>query len=96
MNLSDLATKLAEKDNLTQREADAAVKLIFRLFSDAMKKGERIEIRGFGRFEMREYKTYTGRNPKTGKEVEVKPKRSPLFKLGKELRERINGTGILK
>ena len=66
MNLSDLATKLAEKENLTQREADAAVKLIFRLFTDAMKKGDRIEIRGFGSFEMREYKTYTGRNPKTG------------------------------
>ena len=96
MNLSDLATKLAEKENLTQREADAAVKLIFRLFSDAMKKGERIEIRGFGSFEMREYKTYTGRNPKTGMKIEVKPKSSTYFKVGKELRERINGTGILK
>ena len=96
MNLPDLATKLAVKENLTQREAEAAVKLIFRLFSDAMKKHDRIEIRGFGSFEMREYETYTGRNPKTGKEVAVKPKRLPLFKVGKELRERNNGTGILK
>ena len=96
MNLSDLIAILAEKENLTHREAESAVKLIFRLFSDAMKTGDRIEIRGFGSFEMREYKTYTGRNPKTGKEVAVKPKRLPLFKVGKELRERINGTGILK
>ena len=98
MNLSDLATKLAEKDRyLTQREVDVpTVKLIFRLFTDAMKKGERIEIRGFGSFVMREYKTYNGRNPKTGMKIEVKPKRLTYFKVGKELRERINGTGTLK
>jgi integration host factor subunit beta len=91
MNARDLATKLAEKQNLTQREVDAAVKLIFRLFIDAMKKDDRIEIRGFGSFVMREYKNYTGRNPKTGKEVEVKPKRLPYFKVGKELKDRVNG-----
>ena len=91
MNARDLATKLAEKENLTQRDAEAALKMIFRLFTDAMKKGDRIEIRGFGSFVMREYKTYTGRNPKTGKEIEVKPKRSPYFKVGKELKDRMNG-----
>ena len=96
MNLSDLIAKLAEKENLTHREAESAVKLIFRLFSDAMKMDDRIEIRGFGSFEMREYKTYTGRNPKTGMKIEVKPKSSTYFKVGKELRERINGTGTLK
>ena len=96
MNLSDLIAKLAEKENLTHREAESAVKLIFRLFSDAMKLNDRIEIRGFGSFEMREYKTYTGRNPKTGMKIEVKPKSSTYFKVGKELRERINGTDILK
>jgi integration host factor subunit beta len=94
MNLPDLATKLAEKENLTQREAEAAVKLIFRLFSDAMKKSDRIEIRGFGSFVLRDYETYTGRNPKTGNKIEVRPKSSTYFKVGKELRERINGKGI--
>jgi integration host factor subunit beta len=94
MNLPDLATKLAEKENLTRREAEAAVKLIFRLFSDAMKKSDRIEIRGFGSFVLRDYETYTGRNPKTGNEIEVRPKSSTYFKVGKELRERINGKGI--
>jgi integration host factor subunit beta len=92
MNLSDLAAKLSEKENLTQKEADAVVKLIFRLFTDALVKGDRIEIRGFGSFEMREYKNYTGRNPKTGKDVDVKSKRLPYFKVGKELKEKVNGS----
>ena len=87
MNLPDLATKLAEKENLTQREAEGAVKLIFRLFSDAMKKHDRIEIRGFGSFVIRDYRTYVGRNPKTGEKVEIRPKRLPYFKVGKELKE---------
>ena len=64
--------------------------LIFDGFKDALVKGDRIEIRGFGSFVMREYKTYTGRNPKTGSEIEVKPKKLPYFKVGKELRGRMN------
>ena len=64
------------------------------MFSHAMKTGGRIEIRGFGSFVMREYGTYTGRNPKTGEEVEIKPKRLPFFKVGKELRERIHDRSI--
>jgi len=94
MNLRDLGAELAEKEKLTQRDADAAVKLIFNMFTYAMKTGGRIEIRGFGSFVMREYGTYTGRNPKTGEEVEIKPKRLPFFKVGKELRERINDRSI--
>ncbi len=90
MNLPDLAQKVAKKNNLSHIEAANAVKLIFKMFSEAMKKGDRIEIRGFGSFAMRDYKTYTGRNPKTGQGVEVKPKRLPYFKVGKELREFIN------
>ena len=92
MNARDLATKLAEKENLTQRDAEAALKMIFRLFTDAMKKGDRIEIRGFGSFVMRDYKTYTGRNPKTGIQLMVQQKRLPYFKVGKELRENVNAS----
>ena len=91
MTKSDLITLLATKNNLTEAHASRIVNLIFDGFKDALAKGDRIEIRGFGSFVMREYKTYTGRNPKTGKEVEVKPKRSPYFKVGKELKERMNG-----
>ncbi len=58
MNLPDLAAKLAENNNLTHREALDAVKLVFNICTDAMKTGDRIEIRGFGSFVMRDYKTY--------------------------------------
>ena len=82
---------LASKNNLTQAQAIQIINLIFDGFKDALAKGHRIEIRGFGSFVMREYKTYTGRNPRTGKEVEVKPKRLPYFKVGKELKKRVDG-----
>jgi len=68
--------------------------LIFDGFNDALAKGDRIEIRGFGSFVMRDYRTYTGRNPKTGKEVMVKPKRLAYFKVGKELIEKVNGSAF--
>jgi len=90
MTKSDLITLLATKENLTEVQAARIVNLIFGGFIDALAKGERIEIRGFGSFVIREYKAYTGRNPKTGKEVEVKPKRLPYFKVGKELKEMLN------
>ena len=58
---------------------------------DALKRGDGIEIRGFGSFTVRDYKAYEGRNPRTGETVHVAPKRLPFFKVGKELRERVNG-----
>ncbi len=91
MTKSDLISILATKNNLTEVQASRIVNLIFDGFKGALAKGDRIEIRGFGNFVTREYKTYTGRNPKTGSEIEVKPKRSPYFKVGKELKERMNG-----
>lgn len=89
MTKSDLITILATKDNLTEVQAARIVNLIFDGFKDALEKDDRIEIRGFGSFVMREYGTYNGRNPKTGSEIEVKPKKLPYFKVGKELKERI-------
>ncbi len=92
MNKSDLISLLAAKENLTVVQADRIINLIFDGFTDALAKGGRIEIRGFGNFMMRDYRTYTGRNPKTGDKVEVKHKRLPFFKVGKELKERVNGS----
>jgi len=92
MKSTDLITKLAEMENLKHKDSCSTVKLIFHLFTDAMKKGERIEIRRFGSFAVRDYGNYTGRNPKTGEIIEVKPKRLPHFKVAKELIKRINGT----
>jgi integration host factor subunit beta len=90
MTKSDLITLLTSKENLTEVNATRIVNLIFDGFKNALVKGDRIESRGFGSFVMREYKTYTGRNPKTGTEVEVKPKRLPYFKVGTELKVRMN------
>ena len=91
MTKSDLISLLATKNNLTEVQAAKIVNLIFDGFKDALAKDDRIEIRGFGSFILRAYKNYTGRNPKTGIVVEVKPKRLPYFKVGKELKERTNG-----
>jgi integration host factor subunit beta len=95
MKRSDLAAGLAEKENLTYQKADAVIRLVIQSFKDALAKGDRIEIRGFGSFVMRQYKTYTGRNPRSGKEVDVGPKRLPYFKVGKELRGKINGQSVM-
>jgi integration host factor subunit beta len=92
MKKSDLIALLTTRENLTHVKAAQIVDLIFDGFKDALTKNERIEIRGLGSYVAREYKTYTGRNPKTGDKVEIKPKRSPYFKVGKELKNRLNGS----
>ena len=87
MNKSDLIEVLAKKENLTDKQSVDIVNLIFDGFANELKKDGRIEIRGFGSFTVREYESYTGRNPKTGKTVQVKPKRLPFFKVGRELKK---------
>ena len=90
MNKSDLIDALSLKKDLPEKNAFEIINLIFDGFTDALKKGGRIEIRGFGSFSVREYGGYTGRNPKTGAKTEVGPKKLPFFKMGKELRDRVN------
>ena len=90
MNKSDLMQILSQKENLRETMATDVIDLIFDGFADELKKGGRIEIRGFGTFVVREYETYVGRNPKTGSKVEIAPKKLPFFKMGKELRESLN------
>lgn len=82
MNKSDLIEALSKKENLTAKQAMDIVNLVFDGFTDTLKNGGRIEIRGFGSFRVREYDAYKGRNPRTGKVVEVKPKILPFLKLG--------------
>ena len=91
MNKADLIKILSAKEDLSIVEASKIVNLIFNGFKEALAKGDRIEIRGFGSFVLREYRSYAGRNPKTGEIVEVRSKRAPFFKVGKELKERMNG-----
>jgi integration host factor subunit beta len=83
MTKSDLITALAAKEKLTEKMATDTINLIFNGFADTLKKGGRIEVRGFGSFTVREYKAYTGRNPRTGKNIKVRPKKLPFFKVGK-------------
>jgi len=90
MNKAELVLKVAERANVTQKVAKVIVDTIFEGMKDSLVKGERIEIRGFGSFVLKNYQGYTGRNPKTGRLVNVSSKRPPFFKVGKELRERVN------
>jgi integration host factor subunit beta len=91
MKKSDLIAALVDKKNLTEKQAMDIVNLMFKGFINEFKKGGRIEIRGFGSFTVRKYKAYTGRNPRNGKHVDVKPKKMPFFKVGRELKKMVDG-----
>jgi integration host factor subunit beta len=90
MTKSDLIEQVAAKLQLPKGKAELIVNCVFDCMESSLKAGERIEIRGFGSFEIRHYKAYEGRNPRTGDPVGVQPKRLPFFKVGKELKERVN------
>ena len=90
MNKNDLIKKLSERSNIPSNAAKVIVNAIFDSMKESLEKGEGIEIRGFGSFTVRKYGGYKGRNPKTGDLVDVPPKRLPHFKVGKELREKVN------
>ena len=90
MNKSELIEALAQDINVPHREAAAITNTVIETMTEALAKGESIEIRGFGSFVIKKYESYEGRNPKTGKKIQVQPKRLPFFKVGKELRERVN------
>ena len=87
---SELIEKLAERAGITLFKAEELVDLFFNSLSGTLGKGGRIEIRGFGAFSVKEYKGYTGRNPKTGEEVTVPSKRLPVWRTGTELRQRVD------
>lgn len=94
MNKSDLIEMLTKRlPNLSARDVEIIVNTIFESMTDELKRGGRIEIRGFGSFEVRVRKPRLGRNPKTGSSVKVGERRVPFFKVGKELRERVNTNG---
>lgn len=90
MNKSDLAQLVSAEVELPLRKAEEIVEKFFGSMSKALSSGDRIEIRGFGSLEVREYEGYTGRNPKTGEVTVVLPKKLPFFKPGKDFKERVN------
>jgi len=90
MNKSDLISQLAEKKKIPTKEAASIVNIILEAMTDVLAQGKSIEIRGFGSFSVKKYEAYEGINPSSGEKVKVKPKRLPVFKVGKDLRERVN------
>lgn len=92
MNKSELIEALAKRTNITQKKADEIVNNLFNEMTRALLNDDRIEIRGLGSFVVRHYDPYTGRNPRTGEKIHVPPKKLPFFKVGKELKERIDSS----
>ncbi len=91
MTKSELVEKLVEANaSLSRKESEMVVNLIFDSMCEALKNGEKVEIRGFGSFTIREREAREARNPKSGDVVKIPAKRTPFFKTGKELRERVN------
>src|ERR1700685_3955065 len=91
MTKSELIDALAERrTDLTKARAELVVNCVFDAMTEALQRGEGIEIRGFGSFTVRPYKPYSGRNPRTGEAVTVPAKRVPFFKVGKELKAPVN------
>ena len=93
MTKSDLIAELAERfPQLVAKDAEMSVKMILDAMTEALSRGDRIEIRGFGSFALNYRPSRVGRNPKSGEKVEVPEKWVPHFKAGKELRERVDGS----
>ena len=90
MNKIDLIRALKDSTHLSKSEAETVVNLFFDKMAEALAKGDRVEIRGLCSFFIKKYVGYTGRNPKTGEKVKIKPKKLPFFKVGKELKERVD------
>ncbi|MFV0348513.1 MAG: HU family DNA-binding protein [Halodesulfovibrio sp.] len=90
MNKSELIKTLSDENNISIEEATTVVNIFVDSMKSALANGDRVEIRGFGSFKLKDYGGYTGRNPKTGEIVKVKPKQLPFFRAGKELKEFLN------
>jgi len=91
MTKSDLIAQMARKLDIPSREASAIVSILLNKMTETLAEGRSIEIRGFGSYTVKEYEAYEGRNPKSGEKIKVQPKKLPVFKVGKELKERVNG-----
>ena len=92
MTKSDIINAIKDREGLSRKKAEIVVDTFFNSIGETLKKGERVEIRGFGSFTVKKYKSYKGRNPKTGKQIHVPSKKLPFFKVGKELREMVDIT----
>ena len=90
MTKRELIAAVAAAEGVSMKEAELVVKTVFGSMERAFTKEDRIEIRGFGSFKVKSYQGYQGRNPRTGDSIQVKDKKLPFFKVGRELKERVN------
>lgn len=90
MNKLELISALKDQAEISKTEAAKVVQIFFDSMADAMAQGSRVEIRGLCSFYVKNYKSYVGRNPKTGEIVTIRPKKLPFFKSGKELKDRVD------
>jgi len=89
MNKADLVSAVAEKTDLSKKDVAKAVDAVFEMIAEALRNGEKVQLVGFGNFEIRERSARKGRNPQTGEEIDIPASRVPAFKPGKALREGI-------
>ena len=93
MNKSQLVESLSQRMGLTLRKAEEVINVVFETLTNALRKEDRVEVRGFGSFMVKQYGSYMGRNPKTGSKIKVLPKKLPFFKVGKDMKERVDYHG---
>ena len=90
MNKTELVASMAEQTNLSKKDAEAALKAFIDVVSEELKKGEKVQLVGFGTFEVSERAAREGRNPQTGETMEIKASKTPKFKAGKALKDMMN------
>ena len=91
MNKADLVTAMAEKAGISKKDAEASLKAFTDIVAEELKKGEKIQLVGFGTFEVSERAAREGRNPQTGETMKIEASKSPKFKAGKALKDMVNG-----
>lgn len=95
MNKSDLVNRVAEKHQISQKKAEAILTLFFNKLASTLENEGRVEIRGFGAFTVKQYPGYLGRNPKTGENIQVYPKRLPVWRTGADLKARVDASSLI-
>lgn len=91
MNKTELIAAVAQKSDLTKKDAEKAVKAVFEAISDSLTQGDKVQIIGFGTFEVRQRKAREGRNPRNNEPIKIEASKTPAFKAGKQLKDLVNG-----
>lgn len=91
MNKTELIDKVATEAEITKKDAEKAVKAVFNVISEGLAQGDKIQLIGFGTFEVRQRKAREGRNPRTNEPIQIEASKAPAFKAGKQLKDLVNG-----